>query len=67
VKGGGKGERRKRKGQATGFFFGKPYLWIAPSIGYHCVPFVKGKGKEEGKEKGEKERGRREEKGKKEN
>ena len=50
MKGGGKGERRKRKGQATGFFFGKLELWIAPSIGSHCVPSVKGKGKEEGKE-----------------
>ena len=37
----------------------KPWLWIAPSIGYRCVPFVKGKEMEEGKEKGEKERGRR--------
>ena len=37
----------------------KPWLWIAPSIVYRCVPFVKGKEMEEGKEKGEKERGRR--------
>ena len=50
LKGGGKGERRKGKGQATGFFSrGKLYLWIAPSIGYHCVPCVKGKEKEEKK------------------
>ena len=46
----------------------KPWLWIAPSIGYRCVPFVKGKEMEEGKEKkGEGERVRRKEKGKKEN
>ena len=33
------------------FWFGKPYLWIAPSIDYHCVPCVMGK--EKGKGKGE--------------
>ena len=55
-----KGERRKGKG--TGFFFGNSKLWFAPFIGCACVPFVKGKGKEEGKEKGE--QGKRKEKGK---
>ena len=41
-------------------FFWKPQLWIAPSIGYHCVPFAKEKGKEEGKEKekGERRKGK---------
>ena len=38
----------------------KPELWIAPFIGYHCVPFVKGKGKEEGKENGERKKGKEE-------
>ena len=55
-----KGERRKGKG--TGFFFGNSKLWFAPFIGCACVPFVKGKGKEEGKEKGE--QGKRKEEGK---
>ena len=64
MRGGGKGERRKGKGNKI--FLGKPKLWIAPTIGYHCVPFRKGKEKEEEKEKGEKEREMRKEKGKKE-
>ena len=41
-------------------------MWIAPSIGYQSVPCVKGKGKEEGKEKGERKRRKGTEKGKKE-
>ena len=39
-------------------------MWIAQYIGYHCVPCVKGKGKEEGKEKGERKRRKGKEKGK---
>ena len=38
-------------------------MWIAPSIDYHRVPFVKGKGKEEGKEKEERERRKAKENG----
>ena len=40
----------------SGLFLG---LWIAPSVGYQCVPFVQGKGKEEEKvkEEGRKEKG----------
>ena len=70
-KGKGIGERERRKGngtvkgerrKGTGFFFGNSKLWFAPFIGCACVPFVKGKGNEEGKEKGE--QGKRKEKGK---
>ena len=62
-----KGERRrgKEKGEIEreqDFSLGNHNCGTAPSIGYHCAPFAKGRGKEKGKENGK----RRKVRGKKE-